>query len=252
MLSWMNIPGNEESCKLLQEIMASGKAIAVIGPDVSLPLYPTEKELVKQVLDLAESRSLISSVERQHWIETGSSTRILSQLKRKVGSKVMTVLLIDILPNEGKPPFTPLQGVLMRMPFCGYVTMTNDRGLEAARSVFRGDGVTSSTLSDKEVVTKWISGEIFETDPCPILHLRGVYDRPETLWLADDDSILGEKNYITTLNTRLKEKQRLVIVGFDMSKMKFLVKIPGEIRRGRHHIVVAGATPQNRMGSYVV
>ena len=78
----------------------------------------------------------------------------------------------------------------MRLRVGGYVTTNYDLGLEQARMRIRPDSLATgfATWKDDGEVWRWIKGEVFREQPCPILFAHGVYQRADTV-------VLGAQEY---------------------------------------------------------
>ena len=220
-----DFPGNDHALNRLRELLEASEAIAFVGAGASAGLYPMWGELIRQLADAAVSRGRAEEADREYWLRIADqrAQQAVRGIKQALGDQIYGEVLREIFrPKVGEDGsrFTPVHAALMRLPFRGYVTTNYDPGLLEARLAVRPDvGATGyATWKDDDAVYRWLTGDIFEEQPCPILFAHGIYDRSDTVVLG-----VGEyrEAYRAGSYRRLFEKlwgqDHLVFVGFGFS-----------------------------------
>lgn len=221
---WREIPGNEYAFERLRELLTAEESIAFVGAGASAGLYPLWNGLLKTLADEAVKRGLATPADRDLWLLPGTKPQqAVRGIKQALGAGIYAELLRQVFgPRTGADGnyFTPVHAALVRLRFRGYVTTNYDSGLEQARMRIRLDSVATgfATWKDDGEVWRWLKGEVFRDQPCPILFAHGVYQRSETI-------VLGAQEYREAYRAgpyrRLFEKlwgeESLVFVGFGFS-----------------------------------
>ena len=249
-----NIPGNDHALEFLKRTLNSREAIAFVGAGASGELYPLWNELLNILSAQAVTRGLASESDRQYWKEL--SNKKPHQVVRGVKSKLSTPLYGEILRDTFRPKlnndgqyFTKIHDVLLRIPFRGYLTTNYDPGLLEARLALRPDSHATgfSTWKDYDSINRWITGEIFEEQSCPILFAHGYYERSDTIVLG-----VGEYRdaYSSGPYRRLFEslwtQKHLVFIGFGFSDawLDFVTdeiimqNVPDSARENQHIAII--------------
>lgn len=227
----LSIPGNQYVFDRLQEVLATKEAIAFVGAGASAGLYPLWDGLIRQLADEAVKRGSASDADRVTWlrIATRNPQQAVRGIKDSLDRPVYRAVLARIFGyqtgDDGKP-FTPIQRLLLELPFQGYVTTNYDPGLLEARSVVRPNvrvtGYANSTWQDADAVRLWLTGEVFGEHACPVLYAHGIYEKSETI-------VLGVEEYreayragaFRELIRKLWSQEHLVFVGFGFADRWF-------------------------------
>jgi hypothetical protein len=223
-MDWRSIPGNQHAFDELRDLLHGRKAIAFVGAGASAGLYPLWGELIRELADKAVSRGA-TEADRNYWLENMGRIpdAVAAGIKRSLDQGTYAELLRDIFRPKAGPDgnyFTPLQSVLIRLPFKGYITTNFDPGLLEARYRQRPDSRPTGfgTWRDPDVVARWQNGDVFAEQTCPILFAHGIYERPDTMVLGLDEY---RQAYRSGPFRRLFELiwrlQRIVFVGISFS-----------------------------------
>lgn len=263
---WAEIPGNKHAFERLRALVASGESIAFVGAGASASLYPLWNGLLKIFADEAVKRGLAAPADRDLWLSPGTKPQqAVRGIKQALGDGIYAELLRRIFgPRTGADGnyFTPVHAALMRLRFRGYVTTNYDLALEQARMRIRTDSVATgfATWKDDGEVWRWIRGEVFREQPCPILFAHGVYQRADTV-------VLGAQEYreayrpgsYRRLFDKLWGEESLVFVGFGFSDpwLDFLAdevitQTAARVAAAPQHVAIVGlredeeSTPERR------
>ena len=262
-----DIPGNDHALDKLCELVKSGDAIAFVGAGASAGLYPLWNALIRHLADEAVSRGRAEAEERRYWLKTmqRSPQRVVSGIKECLGHQIYgDILRKTFSPRTGPKgkSFTPVHEILLRMPFRGYVTTNYDPGLIEARRELRQDASATgfATWKDVDGVTRWLTGDIFREEACPILFAHGIYDRSDTVVLGTDDyreAYLSSGPY-RRLFEKLWGQDRLVFVGFGFSDAwldfvadEVISQTAGQAAGDPRHIAIVGLPENEPYTSYM-
>jgi tetratricopeptide (TPR) repeat protein len=221
---WHTIPGNQQAFQRLCEVIKAGEAIAFVGAGASAGLYPLWAELIGHLMDQAVSRGLATDANRIFWRQSqGQRPKAVTRLiKEKLGEGIYRSILGEIFAvrrgADGKP-YTAVHAALIALSFRGFVTTNFDPALLEARLALRRDvGSTGWATWKDDAVHGWITGDVFKTEPCPILFAHGVHQRPDTIVLSLDEY---REAYRTgawrRCFDRLWGQDKLVFIGFGFS-----------------------------------
>ena len=223
------IPGNEHAFKQLQELVASGEAIAFVGAGASSGRYPLWGQLIDQLMDEAVRRGLADEDDRAAWERmVGRRAQQVARLVRaKLGDRAYAEIMRETFGRQRGPDgksYTPVHGCLLRLPFSGLVTTNYDPCLLEARFDLRPDvGATGwGTWKDQDAVHDWYTGDIFTKQSLPILFAHGIFERAETIVLTVEDYRMAyQPGAYRRLFEKLWGQERLVFVGFGFSDAWF-------------------------------
>jgi hypothetical protein len=190
-VDWRKIPGNEHAISCLSGVLKRREGIALVGAGASAGLYPLRGSLLHRLATEAVNRGRAGESDRAYWSRNVSAypDQVVRGIKRKLGDAIYAEVLRDIFRPKTGPDanrFTPLQGLLLSLPFKGYITTNFDPGLLEARLKLRSDSLATGfgTWRDGDLVDRWHSGAIFEEQPCPVLFAHGIYERSDTVVLG--------------------------------------------------------------------
>lgn len=189
--SWLRVPGNENAFQELLRLLRVRRAIAFVGAGASAGLYPLWSSLLAELADEALKNGWAAEAECTFWKKHSQNQpqQIADQVQRKLGSGHFGQFLRSRFgPKTGQDGkhYTPIHSALVRLPFRGYVTTNYDPGLHEASLVERVGGALRShfTWMDTDEVYRWLTGEVFDQSPCPILHAHGCYDKSQSIILG--------------------------------------------------------------------
>ena len=204
--------------------MASGEAIAFVGAGASAGLYPLWTGLISQLADEAVREGLATDDDRTLWLApTTKPQQAVRGIKQALGEGAYAEALRKIFaPRAGTDGhyFTPVQGLVVRLAFRGFVTTNYDRGLIIALEKLRRDIAYASfaTWKDNDNIHRWLDDRIFHEQPYPILFAHGIYERSDTIVLgADEYRHAYNSGPYRQLFDKLWGQSRLVFIGFGFS-----------------------------------
>ncbi|MGH8903415.1 MAG: SIR2 family protein [Egibacteraceae bacterium] len=218
------VPGNGHVLERLREVIASGEAIAFVGAGASAPLYPLWQALIRRLADEAVGQGLADDAQRDYWLSRAGKNpqQVVRGIKKALDERAFAAVVERTFGYrvEGDS-HTPAHAALLGLPFRGYVTTNYDPGLLEARRLVRPEVRDSGypTWKDPDPVHKWLTGDVFGAQSCPILYAHGVFDRPI------DTVVLGVGEYrdayqpglFRQVFDKLWSQERLVFVGFGFS-----------------------------------
>ncbi len=259
----LEIPGNAHALGSLREIVSSGQAIAFVGAGASAGLYPLWNSLLMRLADEAVARGFARPQERKQWLAGTATLQATAQsIKRALGDEIFGELIHDIFrprPGEDGKHFTPIHRAILRLPFKGFVTTNYDPGLIEARRVVRQEVANTSyaTWRDRDAVGRWVSGDVFNREVCPIFFAHGSYDRGESIVLTSDDFHAAyDSGGYRYLFEGLWLRERLVLVGFGFSDpwLEFLLgsvirKVFGGRSSEPRHVALLGMRRKDKYSS---
>jgi hypothetical protein len=117
-------------------------AVAVVGEDAAAPTYPSLREILRQLVDLALRRGLVDVATQATWLDfcdhdDRTRAALLRQLTETMPSFGDDVRELLRTAQGVGPLYSPLQGLLVRLPFWGFVSLGIDPGLLEARRLLR-------------------------------------------------------------------------------------------------------------------
>jgi tetratricopeptide (TPR) repeat protein len=263
-LDWRSVPGNEHAFERLRDLVQSGKAVSFVGAGASAGLYPLWATLIKQLSEQALKRGRADTATRAAWLSSAKDhpDQAVRSIKQALGEAIYADILRKIFQSrsgiDGKS-YTPVQELLMRLPFRGHVTTNFDPGLLEARRELRPDSQATGfgTWQDLDAVERWNNGEIFAEHSCPILFAHGIYDRHNTV-------VLGSTEYrdayysagFRQLLLNLWRQAHLVFIGFSFSDnwVTFVaneVLAPAAQRTEPRHVALIGLREDDDYAPYM-
>ena len=123
------------------------------------------------------------------WANAGDrSQQVVRGLRERLTDGRLGNLLGDLFRTRRGPDgltYTPIQGGLMRANFRGYATTSYDPGLLEARLALRPDRTATGFVTWKDdLIYRWMTGDIFDYESCPVLFAHGIHQRPDTILLG--------------------------------------------------------------------
>jgi tetratricopeptide (TPR) repeat protein len=249
------IPGNEYVLGRLQELLATEQAIAFVGAGASAGLYPLWGELIRRLAEEPVTRGLATAADRDYWLRTAERTpqQAVRGIRETLGRQMYGDVLRDTFGYRRGPDgrrCTPVHAALLQLPFRGYVTTNYDPGLLEARLLERPEvGATGyATWRDSDSVRRWMTGDMFDEQSCPILYAHGIFEKSDTM-------VLGSGEYrdayrpgaFRELVNGLWARERLVFVGFGFADAWFevvadevLTRTAREAASQPRHVAVVG------------
>jgi tetratricopeptide (TPR) repeat protein len=263
----LGIPGNEYVMGRLRELLAGEQAIALVGAGASAGLYPLWDELIRQLAEEPVARGLATDADRDFWLKTAtrSPQQAVRGIRESLGRQVFGDVLRETFGYRRGPDgrhCTPVHAALLQLPFRGYVTTNYDPGLLEARLLERPEvGATGyATWQDADAVRRWLTGDVFNEQPCPILYAHGIYEKSDSIVLGIGEYRQAyQAGAFRELVAGLWARERLVFVGFGFSDAWFemvadevLTRTAREAASKPRHVAVVGLpeeeayTPQLR------
>jgi tetratricopeptide (TPR) repeat protein len=221
----LQLPGNRAAYDKLVALIKNGEAIAFTGAGTSVPLYPLWPALIRRLAEHAMKLGRAAAEDRDFWLKWANQRpqQVVRGIREKLTDQYYLPFLVETFGTKPGPNgrmFTPVHGLIVETPFRGYVTTNYDPGLIEARHALLPHVVATgyATWKDDQAVSQWLTGDIFKTVQCPILHGHGIYQRPDTV-------VLGVGEYRETyrigpyrrLFDRLWSQDHLIFVGFGFS-----------------------------------
>jgi len=241
-------PGNRAVFDDLVALLREGQCVAFVGAGASAGLYPTWNRLIELLADHAVARGKAEPKDGEQWKKDTTSTpqQRVDIIVSKLGDPLYRDFLRDTFgPKRGADGkrYTATHGALLRLPFRGYVTTNYDPGLEFARQELRPDSLSAGTPTwqDAGTVYRWLTGDIFRSEDCPVLWLHGYWQRPNGIVL--DPGSYGEAYKPGIYRETFKDlwiREHLLFAGFGFSDPQFTFMV-SEFRR-----VIADANPVPR------
>jgi SIR2-like domain len=238
----LTIPGNPFVLDRLRELLATERAIAFVGAGASAGLYPLWDGLIRQLADEAVTRGRATEADRTTWLRIAPRSPqqavrgIKDKLRRPVYGAVLTRIFGYQTGDDGKP-FTPIQRLLLQLPFRGYVTTNYDPGLLEARSTVRPRvrATGYATWQDADAVRRWQTDEAFGEHACPVMYAHGIYEKSDTIVLGVEEYRQAyQAGAFRELISKLWSQEHLVFVGFGFADTWFDV-VAEEIRGLTRH-----------------
>ncbi|HEV3332261.1 MAG TPA: SIR2 family protein [Bryobacteraceae bacterium] len=170
------IPGNAPVYQRLRGMLDARQAIAFAGAGVSTPLYPLWPELLKSLAHAPVEKGLATPADEEYWLRTAGKRplQVASQIHQKLGDAHYYPFLYETFKD--RPPYvTPAHDALIRCNFKAWITTNYDQGLVEARRTRRpeiretGYAIWNQTAE----IERWLSGDRFGPDSCPILFAHG-------------------------------------------------------------------------------
>ena len=225
---WLQVPGNTQAYERLCTLIASGKTIAFVGAGASAGLYPLWPELIRQLADAAVQGDYRNEENRDYWLKADPQDAV-DQIRNSLRGTYRDKIRKIFAPPAGKDDnrYTEIHAALISLPFRGFVTTNYDTALHEARQRLRPELPFAGpvTWKDEDDVRRWLTDQIFDENPCPILSAHGYWGRGDTI-------VLGSEDYREAYNTdpyaslfkHLWGACQLVFVGFGFNDpwLKFL------------------------------
>ncbi len=241
-------PGNRVVFDSLAGFLREEKCIAFVGPLASTDALAGPDELVGRLADYAVERGRAHADEAVRWKSSGLPASRFDVIRRRLGEAAFGAFLKETFgprrDTSGRL-FGAAHAALLRAGFQGYVATSADPALEFARAEIRPScrSTGTPTWQDKDEMHRWRTREVLQ-DECPMLWLRGYWQRPASLVLDGvDDGGFTADLYRETFG-ELWQKNRLVFVGFSVTDRQFSEMVAEMARaasRGTpRHIAVLG------------
>ena len=222
----MSIPGNAFALSELVECLCNKhhhqRPIAIVGAGASAELYPLWQPLLIELGKTAIKRRVITTNTPQWWIEIAETDAPIAakMITAEVGEAEFRRFVYSQFSTKytaAGRSFTRAQGEVMLTSYKGFVTTNYDPGLLEARIRLRENPTATGycTRLNRDKLTEWLDGSLFDKEDWPILYAHGIWDDYQS-WVLDIDQY--DKAYSDRLYVRVLEKlwmeERLVCIGF--------------------------------------
>ena len=185
------IPGNDPILDELSGLAANHDLLIFAGAGVGAPIWPLWTPLLEALGTTAIERGSATTDDVTAWNRLGDPEVSAQLAYEALGNEVFASELRSFFrrpePREGRT-WTDIQELVVTRMIRGIVTTNYDPGLLDARIRLRPDvldtGYTNS--ADADALVRWTSGDIYNEELLPILHLHGYVDRPTTMVLTRD------------------------------------------------------------------
>ncbi len=223
------IAGNAFVRGRLIDSLRSGKAMAFVGAGASMELYSGWPDLLAFLGEQARQKALADTDDIEFWNmqQTSRPQQVARMIRQKFGEDATFLAVLQEYfqarqSRETGDFFTQTQRLIASLPFKGMVTTNYDPGLLNALLACRPQccGRSVATWDDEDVVNSWYTKQIFrEPNHCPILHIHGCWDHPDTIILDNDKyrKVYG-LGYFKDMLRSLWSQERLVLVGCGFSE----------------------------------
>jgi hypothetical protein len=255
------IAGNAYVRSRLLDSLRSRTAMAFVGAGASMELYSGWPDLLAFLGREAQRRGLADNDDIEFWglQQTPRPQQVARMIRQKFGENATFLAVLKEYFQAKKSEetgafFTETQRLIANLPFKGMVTTNYDPGLWnallACQPQCRSQSV--ATWDDEDIVNSWYTKDIFhKADLCPILHIHGFWEHPDTIILDNDKyrKVYG-LGYFKDMFRSLWSQERLVLVGCGFSDTwmdRNLDEILGQVAEiaDARHVAFIGITEQD-------
>lgn len=216
-LTEVNAPG----ISALHSYMESGKAVAILGAGVSVPLYPLWKNLISELVDLAHQRGLSTEVAETCRLRLDTQPdAVVELLRRQLGVHIFRDILRAAFRVRRDPvtgqSWTRLHELICQQSFNGIITTNYDSGILDARMHVRPSACSTGFTSwaDETALDRWINGDVFTDDELPVLFAHGYHTRPDEMILATSEYRRAYAGKLSETLSVLIRTSHMVWMGF--------------------------------------
>ena len=215
--------GNDYARGRLLESLKSRKAVAFVGAGASMELYRGWPDLLMFLSQEAKTRGLAEDDDLEFWglQQKARPQQVARMIRHKFGEDgIFFAVLRDYFQGKKSRQtggfYTPTHQLIASLPFKGIVTTNYDPGLwNALLAHHKGPGPSPATWRDMNAVHGWYTKDVFrDASFCPILHIHGFWDSPDTIILDNDKyRTVYNLEYFKTMFKSLWSQERLVLIG---------------------------------------
>jgi hypothetical protein len=212
---------NDAGYAALQQYLAAGDAVALLGAQTSVPLYPLPDDLVSQLIRTAADSLGHEPTDARRMLATGRPGEAAASLRQSLGVSAYREALREALqaradPSSGRS-WTQLQELVCRCRVKGVVTTCFDSGIVNARMRVRPQARATgfATWQDRSGLRQWLTGRVFADPELPVLYAHGHHNRPDTVLLTTAEYEHAYEGLLAQVLASLASSQHLVWIGFD-------------------------------------
>ena len=189
-----SFPGNSAALSALVQRLSEGNMSCFAGAGCSAALYPSWSGLAVDLIEKCSALGLAESADQEFWnrLALTAPHDLFSRIKIRMSKPVFLEHIRSTFSRRASlagQSYTDLVKQLFALPLSGFITTNYDPSILEARIDFRPGARSTGwgTWSDSAILRDWISGAAFRDNECPILHIHGHYDRPDTIILTAED-----------------------------------------------------------------
>ena len=231
-----DIPGNRPLIDELQSEMEERRVTVFVGAGASAPIWPLWSDLRTTVARHAVNAGLATEADTSAWEVIGDPEISMQMARETLGVEGFVSVLRNIFkrpqPDSGRT-WTPRHELIVTRNLKAAVTTNYDPGLLDAKLRLRQDvnGTGYTNSADADALSLWVSGDIYEEDSLPVLHLHGAVDRPSTIVISQDDyRALYSRPIVQSLLEKLWQQERLLFLGYSFADSR-IVAIADAVQR---------------------
>jgi hypothetical protein len=241
---------NKSGWTAMRDYLASGEAVAFLGAGASAPLFPTEGDLIGQLVDGAADRVTESEVAACRALTPSNPEEVVEIVRRSLGPADYRELLRQVLRSRTDPKtgrsWTPVQELVCRCAFRGVVTTAYDPGIVNARMRVRHDAAATgfTTWQDELGLDEWRTGRVFREAELPVLYAHGQHNQPDSIILATTEYRRAYAGKLPHVLGTLVDAGHLVWIGFSFADQR-IAAILREIAERSGTRIDPGAAPRH-------
>jgi len=237
-------PGNEAAFDDLKSYVGLGQITAFTGAGVGVPLFPSWRALLNDLLAEAQKSGLLTDS-----VEIGEYTKLIDSDPLELASALEDLLTKEHFRARLAKTFrnpagtaTECQRAISNLQLRGIVTLNYDNGHEVAHAL-KGRNPNTGRSQDRATLTRWLQGAVFSDADSPILHFHGDTSDPnEMIFTGDDYNRFYSSPLPETLITQLWRSNRMLVIGFGFSD-PFLTRVAEKTLRSlpsenRHFAII--------------
>jgi hypothetical protein len=177
-------PGNEEALQIMETTLRRGTALAFVGAGASLPLYPTVRRFIEEMLAYANSLERIDGARREYLASKVAEDQasVLAEVRKALGESGFATFIKLMFSRESIDGrgYSPTHFALVNLPFRGFLTTNFDSGLERAQQRLHPDVDVVVADWRSDAVEAW-ADRLPSPDSSirPVLHLHGFAEEPQ-------------------------------------------------------------------------
>jgi len=210
----MSVAGNAFALSMLVGSLSNElhhrRPIAFVGAGASAELYPLWQPLLWELGKTAVEQGIIADDIRQEWMDIaqndppGAAKRIIADLGEAAFRSFIASQFCR-KSADGERYFTRAHAEIILTSYKAFVTTNYDPGLLEARMRLRKNSSATGycTRLNRDKLTGWLDGSLFDNDDCPVFYAHGIWDDCRS-WVLDTDQY--DEAYSDRIYTRVLEK----------------------------------------------